>query len=172
MRSILSALTISMSASLLLMPHASSARSIDYASPEEIPYDFVMSDGPSTRMRNGATVYKGKPRGYVDDEPMTVVLPLYRKKIPPKVDVVAYTQEEAAAMIWDTKRRKLVGEDKIFAQIHEDVFKARCTLLGEDCDKTVEFQKQKNMLYPPVEPPTMDLDVTRERNRVRVQVPQ
>lgn len=154
----------------LLTPVASDARTLDYESLEEVPYSYIMSDGPSTRMRNGATVYKGKPRGFVDDEPMTVVIPMYRKRIPPRVDVIAYTEKEAAAMIWDTRRRELVGEDKIFTQINEDVIKSRCFLLGEDCEKTQEYIERQEKLYPPVEAPAKDLEIVRERNKVRVRL--
>jgi len=155
---------------MMLIPMEGSAADLAmYTAPEEIPYDFYMSDGPSVRMRDGATVYKNKPRGYVDSEPMTEVIPVDRPYVPPKVDVIPYPEmaDLGRGVVSDTRRKVLKGEDKIFEMINQDVVKARCFLLGEDCDQTPEFKKRREMLYPPVDAPSIDLDVQTSRRQVR-----
>lgn len=140
-----------------------------YRTPEEIPYSFVVSDGPTVRRRDGAIVYKNKPRGFVDDEPMLEVVYADLPKEPVRVDVIPYATDEdlARGVIYSTRRKPLKGEDKIFKTIGEDVVKARCLLLGEDCDQTPEYQKRRESLYPPVASPTEDIEVRTSRSQAR-----
>lgn len=138
-----------------------------YDSDEEIKYRFVASEGPSVRRRDGAVVYKNKPRGYVDNEPMLEIVYADRPKEPVHVDVIHYKPEEDIGVVSNTRRKKLVGEDKIFETIHTDIVKARCLLLGEDCDQTPEYKARRDSLYPPVEAPREELDVRTSRSNAR-----
>ncbi|MBY4677966.1 hypothetical protein [Marinobacterium arenosum] len=142
--------------SLLLWPVLPVAAAVPDESVEDIPYRYVTSDGPSTRMRNGATVYKDKPRGEFDDEPMTEITPRFTAKPPPEPMVIPYAPLEdiEQGLVTDLRRKELKGEDKIFRQIARDVIKARCFLLGQDCDKDPDIEeKRREMLYPPAPPP-------------------
>lgn len=140
-----------------------------YKSPEAIPYSFVTSDGPTVRRRDGAIVYKNKPRGFIDDEPMLEIVYADLPKEPVRVDVIPYATDEdiARGVIYSTKRKPLLGEDKIFKTINDDVVKARCLLLGEDCDQTPEYKARMESLYPPTSPPTEELSARTSRSKAR-----
>lgn len=136
---------------------------------EEIPYSFTVSDGPSVRRRDGAIVYKNKPRGYIDNEPMLEVVYADLPREPMRVDVIPYASDAAIerGVIYDTRKKVLVGEDKIFETINRDVVKARCLLLGEGCDQTPEYKARLDSLYPPIETPTEQLEIRTSRSKAR-----
>ncbi|MCV6588981.1 MAG: hypothetical protein OIF57_08135 [Marinobacterium sp.] len=140
-----------------------------YKSPEEIPYRFVTADGPSVRRRDGATVYKNKPRGYIDGEPMLEVVYADRPAQPMRVDVIPYAPyaDIERGVVRDTRRKVMYGEDKIFATINRDVIKARCMLLGKDCDKTPEYKAKQDSLYPPIETKPQELQARTKRSKAR-----
>lgn len=141
----------------------------NFKASEAIPYRFAVSDGPSVRRRDGAIVYKNKPRGYIDNEPMLEVVYADLPREPLRVDVIPYASDEAIerGVIYDTRRKTLVGEDKIFETINQDVVKARCLLLGEGCDQTPEFKARRDSLYPPVNIPTEQLEIRTSRSKAR-----
>lgn len=122
-----------LSVSLLLL--TSFVASFSWAQ-EPIPYQVTSPDTFQRHTYHGARVYDGLDWGDFDPEKMPEVYPSAIQDTPPEPVVIMYSAPapvvEVEVGVMPARERPLLGEDKVFQEIEEDLQLQRCFFGSDD----------------------------------------